>query len=907
MKARSIFFIVLCFVLFKASSDNAEAGTPHIVYGKIMNSDGTVPAAGTVKFKAYLSGRPGEILTESNTGCGYQNGLWWVEVGNFPTNWSVGEVLIADIGNGNTGSITLNGNGKQELALSVSVIPPESASDTEKGGDGDSSCFVITSCYDIKEKKSAADGSAWGLILMILLFTAGMIERNLYRGICFIKGNFIDYLIKPIVIISFFQLGFIMMLPDSAFAGSFTFELKAGLNGISVPFTDTGITTAEKLVNAISGCNTAGYWDASQQRFVEHQKGSAANNFTVFPGYPYFVRVTANTKWTVSGELSADTEFEAVTTQTTNINAFAVPLDRTDLKTAEDIVNDIPNCDVVWYWDTEKNGYAGHPKGTLINNFPVKQGNSYFVNIGGIDNDGDGYTEVQGDCDDNNAAINPGATEICGDEIDQNCDGRDNMFTIQPNNLLKFKVDTKERTPPLTEIVPPLAYTVKEVWKDGSKISLPDNAIFDENTGEFSWTPTQNQSGEYEFIFSVENSQNKIEKKAYIMVTGISRKDISGVSADRVFINPAAGEVCSIKYILDKPANVTIDIYRVYLTIGNQGDGKFQKESEPLTIINNESRPAGENSEIWNGKGADGKSLEPSVYVYAIKAVSTDKTYIYDPEYVSGLVDISKFTVSPLKFNPYANQSLELKYSLLQPAWVTIGGNGMRGFAIAGKPRDKGENIEKWDGSVELWKNNKKTDKTDKTKFVSGILNLAAKAEILPENAIVIKEQDSSLITNVSTEAYVIVPSYGEISTVKYTLSENAVVFISISDPNGNNLTLSKGYEKGETQSKGEHSVEWHGVNADGKLVWPLTTPTDDNCAEDCCADKDGMVCAEDGVTTQCADGSALSEECAAAGCTVCEATPEGDYTVEIKAVEIKEGKESGVTATKRANIHVYR
>ena len=48
---------------------------------------------------------------------------------------------------------------------------------------------------------------------------------------------------------------------------------------------------------------------------------------------------------------------------------------------------------------------------------------AYIENAWNIDNDSDGYTENQGDCNDSISEINPGATEIPNNNVDEDCDG----------------------------------------------------------------------------------------------------------------------------------------------------------------------------------------------------------------------------------------------------------------------------------------------------------------------------------------------------------------------------------------------------------------------------------------------------------------------------------------------------
>ena len=81
-----------------------------------------------------------------------------------------------------------------------------------------------------------------------------------------------------------------------------------------------------------------------------------------------------------------------------------------------DIITVFPGDDqsVMWYWDNDWDGY-GTP---TISVESASQPSGYV-----IDNS---------DCEDNNGNIHPGAIEICGDNIDQDCNGSDTVCEPDP-------------------------------------------------------------------------------------------------------------------------------------------------------------------------------------------------------------------------------------------------------------------------------------------------------------------------------------------------------------------------------------------------------------------------------------------------------------------------------------------
>ena len=95
-------FSVLITSLLIVERIGAQCHPHPVIYDPIVYSDGITPVlASDITFMAYVSTRPGEQLTENSTGCaawdGPSGGCIMVDCEQFPTFWSLGEILVIEI------------------------------------------------------------------------------------------------------------------------------------------------------------------------------------------------------------------------------------------------------------------------------------------------------------------------------------------------------------------------------------------------------------------------------------------------------------------------------------------------------------------------------------------------------------------------------------------------------------------------------------------------------------------------------------------------------------------------------------------------------------------------------------------------------------------------------------------
>ena len=172
--------------------------------------------------------------------------------------------------------------------------------------------------------------------------------------------------------------------PLSNVMGIFDFNLittaATDFNEIGLPLNVTGISKASDLMAAIPNCNSVARWVASQQGYEQYIPGIPPTDFDVSMGNAYFVNVTADGVYTLTGSV-VDVSFNLVTTAATDFNEVIIGLDKTGLSKASDLMADIPNCNSVARWIASQQGFEQYIPGIPPTDFDVSMGNAYFVNV----------------------------------------------------------------------------------------------------------------------------------------------------------------------------------------------------------------------------------------------------------------------------------------------------------------------------------------------------------------------------------------------------------------------------------------------------------------------------------------------------------------------------------------------
>jgi len=177
---------------------------------------------------------------------------------------------------------------------------------------------------------------------------------------------------------------------------------------------------------------------------------------------------------------------------------------------------------------------------------------------GDVDRDGDGFTPNQGDCNDDDRAIHPGAFDIPGDGVDQDCNGVDAVpgDTTPPTAVIASPADDSTITMPVdivgtVEDANLLRYKLEFGSSDSSQVTtLATGTTAINNAAIAKFDPTLLENGFYRVRLTVEdfNGQVTVDEKVY---------HVEGKAKVGVL-------VLSFKDLEIPLAGVPISIYRTY-------------------------------------------------------------------------------------------------------------------------------------------------------------------------------------------------------------------------------------------------------------------------------------------------------------------------------------------------------
>jgi len=149
---------------------------------------------------------------------------------------------------------------------------------------------------------------------------------------------------------------------------------------ITLPLNDTTVTKASELAVKIGdNCTEVVKWDSSAQLYESYIPGVPLNDFDIRGGEGYFVNVNNPTNVVVTGK-SWESPFTL--SLAAGYNLIGIPLNDTTVTKASELAVKIgDNCTEVVKWDSSAQLYESYIPGVPLNDFDIRGGEGYFVNV----------------------------------------------------------------------------------------------------------------------------------------------------------------------------------------------------------------------------------------------------------------------------------------------------------------------------------------------------------------------------------------------------------------------------------------------------------------------------------------------------------------------------------------------
>ncbi len=160
----------------------------------------------------------------------------------------------------------------------------------------------------------------------------------------------------------------------------YTLSLPRQYSLITLPLNDTSVTKASELAAKVgANCTEVVKWDSTTQRYKSYVPGVPLNDFAVRGGEGYFVNVENATNVVFSGE-PWGTPFTI--TLSKGYNLVGIPVKDTSVTKASELAAKVgANCTEVVKWDSTTQRYKSYVPGVPLNDFAVRGGEGYFVNV----------------------------------------------------------------------------------------------------------------------------------------------------------------------------------------------------------------------------------------------------------------------------------------------------------------------------------------------------------------------------------------------------------------------------------------------------------------------------------------------------------------------------------------------